>query len=151
MKYQTCPHCGCNLDFGETCDCRKQEKEGSRSYEAKGGEAYGGSTPAALRQQAEHYLGEPIETSEWDKAKEYAERKLDGIIEREGDGDGARRETWYLAQFIAETVKADRLSAFLFEVNKLLEFGTKKDSSCPKTQSRPSTYPYFTTAVSKMQ
>lgn len=106
---------------------------------------------AKLRQQAEHYLGEPIEPSEWDKAKAYAERKLDGIIKREGDADGARRETWYLAQLIAETVRADRLSTFLFEVNKLLDFGTKKDSSCPKTQSRPSTYTYCTTAVSKMQ
>lgn len=105
----------------------------------------------ALRQQAEQYLGETIEPSEWDKAKAYAERKLDGIIEREGDGDGARRETWYLAQLIAETVQANRFSAALYIINELREIGTKKDSSCQKTQSRPSTYPYCTTAVSKMQ
>ena len=60
-----------------------------------------------LRQQAEHYLGTEIEPSEWDKAKAYAERKLKGIIEREGDGDGERRKPYYLAQLIAETVRSD--------------------------------------------
>lgn len=61
-----------------------------------------------LRQQAEYYLGAKIGSSEWVEAKEYAERKLKGIIEREGDENGARREPWYLAQLIAETVKTLR-------------------------------------------
>lgn len=60
---------------------------------------------ATLQQQAEHYLGGKIEPSEWDNAKAYTERKLKNIIDREGDADGARREPWYLAQLIAETVK----------------------------------------------
>ena len=25
--YRTCPYCGCNLDPGERCDCRTEEKE----------------------------------------------------------------------------------------------------------------------------
>ena len=24
--YNTCPHCGCNLDPGERCDCLKEQK-----------------------------------------------------------------------------------------------------------------------------
>lgn len=67
---------------------------------------------ATLRQQVEYYLGTVIEPPEWEKARNSAERKLKRIIEREGDGNGARRETWYLAQFIAENVKESRFPLF---------------------------------------
>lgn len=73
-----------------------------------------------LQQQAESYLGTAIEPSEWDKAKAYAERKLKGIIEREGDGGGMRREPWYLAQLIAETVSGNRFSQFTIDLAKNL-------------------------------
>lgn len=73
-----------------------------------------------LRQQAEHYLGAEIKSSEWVEAKEYAERKLKGIIEREGDGNGARREPWYLARLIAETVKSNSFSQFTFDLADLI-------------------------------
>lgn len=76
---------------------------------------------ATLQQQAERYLGTEIEPSEWGKAKEYAERKLKGIIEREGDRNGERREPWYLAQLIAETVRSSRFSQFTFDLMDLLE------------------------------
>lgn len=26
-QFKTCPECGANLDFGEMCDCRRDEKE----------------------------------------------------------------------------------------------------------------------------
>lgn len=85
---------------------------------------------ATLQQQAEQYLGSEIRPSEWDRAKAYAERKLKGIIEREGDADGARREPWYLAQLIAETVKGSRFSQYtrdLWELNQYIEqMGIKK-------------------------
>lgn len=71
---------------------------------------------ATLQQQAEQYLGAGIEPSEWDRAKPYAEHKLKGIIEREGDANGARREPWYLAQLIAEIVKGSRFSQFIYEL-----------------------------------
>lgn len=86
---------------------------------------------ATLQQQAERYLGSEIRPSEWDEAKAYAERKLAGIIEREGDADGARREPWYLAQLIAESVKGSRFSQLardLWELNQYIEqMGIKKD------------------------
>lgn len=79
-----------------------------------------------LRQQAEHYLGTTIEPSEWGKAKAYAERKLKGIIEREGDGDGMRREPWYLAQLIAETVSGERFSRFTFDLMALSQYADEQ-------------------------
>lgn len=26
MKYETCPYCGANLDHGEKCDCREEQR-----------------------------------------------------------------------------------------------------------------------------
>lgn len=70
----------------------------------------------ALRRQAEDYLCTEIEPSEWDKAKACAERKLKRIIDSEGDGGGARRDLWYLAQLIAESIRGMRLSKFTFDL-----------------------------------
>lgn len=82
---------------------------------------------ATLQQQAEQYLGSQITPSEWDGARAYAEHKLERIIEREGDADGARREPWYLAQLIAETVRGNRFSRLTKLVYELTEqFGVKK-------------------------
>lgn len=80
----------------------------------------------ALRQQAERYLGTEIEPQEWDKAKAYAERKLKGIIQREGDAGGARRELWYLAQLIAETVRSDRFSQFTIDLMCLSRYADEQ-------------------------
>ena len=77
-----------------------------------------------LRTEAENYLGAIILPEEWDKAKEDAERKLRWITSREGDADGARKETWYLAQLIAEAVRASRLTAYCIlqhEISKLAD------------------------------
>ena len=84
---------------------------------------------ADLKQEAEQRLGTEIESSEWDKAKNYAERKLKGIIERFGDEGGIRREPWYLAQLIAETVQQNRFSRFtieLMELNRYADMEIKK-------------------------
>lgn len=86
---------------------------------------------ATLQQQAEHYLGTEIEPSEWDKAKASAERKLDWIINREGDAGGERRKPYYLAQLIAEAVKAGRFTQFTLELCALMKYaddmGVKKE------------------------
>lgn len=29
--YNTCPHCGCNLDPGERCDCLKEQNRRERN------------------------------------------------------------------------------------------------------------------------
>lgn len=79
-----------------------------------------------LRQQAERYLCTEIEPSEWDKAKAYAEQKLKGIIKREGDGDGARQQPWYLAQLIAETVQGNRFSQFTLDLMELDRYASEQ-------------------------
>lgn len=83
-----------------------------------------------MRQQAEHYLGAAIEPSEWGEAKEYAERKLDWIINREGDAGGERHKPYYLAQLIAEAVKASRFTRFTLGLCALMkcadDMGVKK-------------------------
>lgn len=65
-----------------------------------------------LRRQTEYYLRTEIGASEWSEAKTYAEQKLKRIIDHEGDEGKTRRKTWYLAQLIAETVRANRFSTF---------------------------------------
>lgn len=84
-----------------------------------------------LRQQAEYFLGTKIQPSEWDKAADQAERKLERIIEREGDCGGKRRKPEYLAQLIAEAVKSSCFSRFTLNLMALDRYadeqmGTKK-------------------------
>lgn len=81
---------------------------------------------ATLQQQAESYLGMTIEPSEWDKAKSSAERKLEWIINREGDGDGARREPWYLAQLIAEAVRGSRFTQLTLSIMELDKYADEQ-------------------------
>lgn len=64
---------------------------------------------------AEQYLGTPILQGELAEAWAVAARKLEWITSRYGDGDGDRKEPWYLAQLIAEAVEASRLSRQLSE------------------------------------
>lgn len=112
----------------------------------------------SLRELVESHLGTSVRRWELEEARAYAEHKLALIIEREGDMDGARREPDYLAQLIAETVGANRLSQLFREINEITELckreeemGTKKDSPCQKHRAASYTSPYCTTAVPKMQ
>lgn len=108
----------------------------------------------SLLRQAESYLGTAIKPSELETAKAYAERKLALVIDREGDAGGARREPWYLAQLIAETVRGSRLSQYLNEINELRELqaqGTKKRQPVSKNTGPPLNHPYCTTAAPRMQ
>lgn len=79
-----------------------------------------------MKQQAESYLGTEIQPSEWDSAKAYAERKLKGIIEREGDAGGERRKPYYIAQLIAETVRSNRFSQFTIELADILHYADEQ-------------------------
>lgn len=96
-----------------------------------------------LQAQAEQYLGTRIEPQEWNSAKRQAERKLGCTIEREGDSDGARREPWYLAQLIAETVRAGRFSRFtimLASLNQYAEEQIKRQKPAGTKKGQPHTF-----------
>lgn len=105
----------------------------------------------SLHRRAERCLGDRIGPSEFEAARAYAERKIACIIEREGDLDGLRQQTEYLAQIIAEVVNSNRFSQSLYDAMELQEQETKKDSPCPKTQGRPSIHLYCTALAPKMQ
>lgn len=105
-----------------------------------------------MQREAEQYLGALIYPTEWSRAKAYAERKLAFIIEREGDADGARREPWYLAQLIAETVRAERFSEYtrmLYERKQAT--GDKKRTAHAENVSHPYQQPYCSTDIARMQ
>lgn len=100
---------------------------------------------ATLQQLAERFLGGTISPSEWVEAKKYAEEKLGRIIEREGDQDGVRREPWYLAQLIAETVLVNRFSQFTLDFADVSTFaeeqiGLKKGKPASKDADHPNSY-----------
>ncbi len=77
-----------------------------------------------------------------DWARRRAERKLALIIERYGDDGGERLKPGYLAQLIAETIRADNLSLELQQ-------GQKKTARA-KAQGHPN-HPYCSTGNSEMQ
>lgn len=95
-----------------------------------------------LRARAEPHLGGPITPEEFEQAEPYARHKLALINSREGTEHGDD----YLAILIAETVKANRFSAFTIALCSLLteddeeptgrENGTKKE---PHSKARPLT------------
>jgi len=88
-----------------------------------------------LKELAEKYFGASIPPTEWDEAKAAAERKLDWIISREGDADGDRREPWYLAQLIAEAVRASRFSRFTYELMDMMATLEAKEKPAAKATS----------------
>lgn len=55
------------------------------------------------------YIDEPT-YSELIRAIKPATEKLERIIEREGDADGARLEPSYIAQLIAENIRSTRMT-----------------------------------------
>jgi len=103
-----------------------------------------------LHELSEKYLGGRIENSEYPRAYRYAKRKLEQIINREGDLNGERRKPYYIAQLIAETVSSNRLSDLtgkLYELNRYLDEHQdeilaeikKKDCPCRNTHDNPIT------------
>ena len=79
-----------------------------------------------LLELAEQYLGSIILPTEFTESEKYAQRKLDLIIQREGDAGGARREPWYLAQLIAEAVRSSRISQFTIDLAHLCRYAKEQ-------------------------
>lgn len=53
----------------------------------------------------------PITVAEVKASWQEAEDKLERIIEREGDADGARREDWYFIEVLKEVILTKRQAA----------------------------------------
>jgi len=65
----------------------------------------------------------------------YCERKLKLIIEREGDADGKRLETRYLAQLIAEQLRANQYALGFMAKNVQNERARCTMQAYPRTVS----------------
>ena len=65
-----------------------------------------------LRKLTEEYLGIELPQIVWEAAKGNALQKLIWILSREGDAGGERLKPYYLAQLIAEDVRAQLLSVW---------------------------------------
>lgn len=90
----------------------------------------------SLNQMIEHYLGsKAICTEELTVAKATAENKLQRIIEREGDADGERLKPYYLAQLIAEAIRANRFSLVCHIHHEDMQ---KKGKECAANANTPS-------------
>lgn len=91
---------------------------------------------ANIRELVEKKLECTITDEEMAKAEKYAKRKLNWIIQREGDSQGERLKPWYLTQLIAEAIKQNRFSNACTEYYRLtnelsalvdIHMDTKKD------------------------
>lgn len=58
------------------------------------------------------YSGFTVSQEDVDKYMPEAKRKLDGIIEREGDPDGTRVEVCYLAALLGEIIAVEKFSEY---------------------------------------
>ena len=87
-----------------------------------------------VRQLAEQYVGAEIPPFMWDVVLDRAKRKLSDIIQRFGDEDGERRQPYYLAQLIAEAVRAEALTALC-----ILKYEEKRNAcvSTDASQKQP--------------
>lgn len=68
-----------------------------------------------LSQKTATCLGDEFTTQEFDRALQYATDKLERIIAREGDADGARGLPEYLAHLIAEHILFSRMTTAINE------------------------------------
>lgn len=107
-------------------------------------------TKSALQEQTENLLGRELREDEWDEVSKMAERKLRGIISREGDEGGKRTETWYLAQLAAEIARSEQLSKFTQFINFCGWMQGERKSPCDKHTSIRCN-PYCIMAQDKMQ
>ncbi|HEZ7985989.1 MAG TPA: hypothetical protein RWO09_03520 [Ruminococcus sp.] len=75
-------------------------------------------TPAEIMERLSDIMTAPITGLETERAIERAEKKLNNIIAREGDADGARREPWYFWELVKESLKESRTTTYIREVTE---------------------------------
>lgn len=66
----------------------------------------------AARDEACRFLGFPISNKQWETALPRAQRKLERIITRYGDEDGARSQPYYLGKLVEEDIRERAFSAY---------------------------------------
>ncbi|MBR1763062.1 MAG: hypothetical protein IJ731_06820 [Eubacterium sp.] len=103
--FETCPHCGANLDPGEKCDCQEQVTDIMQNEE--------------LINLVYFFAKRKPSRYEIEAAYPSAKRKLDDLINRFGDDNGQRRKPRYLAQLIVEQMRSQRAAVMCSVVSEL--------------------------------
>jgi len=101
---------------------------------------------SGLRTLAESYMGTAIQECEWIGAVGRAVTKLEWIISREGDAGGERRKPYYIAQLIAEAVRAERFRIYLES-----RYEDKKRTARAGAQGNSQNQPHYSMARAEMQ
>lgn len=79
-----------------------------------------------IRDEASEYLGRELTDAEFAEAYPMAKRKLDAIVQREGDANGERLKPCYIGQLIAEHIRMSAFSRFTAEMYNLLHGGKER-------------------------
>lgn len=88
-----------------------------------------------VRNEASNFVGREITDQEWSEAYPQAKRKLDYIINHEGDANGTRRQPWYLGKLIEEAIAANALTHFCLKRCAEIEAEKRKAASEENGQS----------------
>ena len=70
------------------------------------------ATAQLIRDEAALFLGRRPTDEEMKWALPRAQKKLAWIIEREGDADGIRQQTWYLGKLVEEAIVEEKFSQY---------------------------------------
>ena len=65
-----------------------------------------------IRDEAALFLGRRPTDQEMEWALPRAQKKLAWIIEREGDADGIRQQSWYLGKLVEEVIIEEEFSQY---------------------------------------
>jgi len=70
------------------------------------------ATAQLIRDEAAIFLGRRPTDQEMEWALPRAQKKLAWIIEREGEADGIRQQTWYLGKLVEEAIVEEKFSQY---------------------------------------
>ena len=70
------------------------------------------ATAQLIRDEAALFLGRRPTDQEMKRALPRAQKKLAWIIEREGDADGIRQQSWYLGKLVEEVIIEEEFSQY---------------------------------------
>lgn len=91
-----------------------------------------------LKEMVEKYAETKVLQEEIDVYYPQAERKLQLIIQREGDHNGERRKPYYIAMLLAEIINIERFSAYCSAVCRE-RFDETKESIQQNAEMLPQT------------
>lgn len=90
-----------------------------------------------IKSLAEEYLGIPIPQEVFEDVVPQALRKLEWIIDREGDANGERLKPYYLAKLVEEAIRQEVMTIYCMQ-----KFEDKKRAA-HKNADNSNTHPHY--------